>query len=167
MTDEPPDFTNKIEKVLDTALARAAERRSAKATNPGDPENAGGADDSSMATGSQVSEQADGGQESPTSAPSQPESPVPAPVVFHVDHPEKIRAHARIYFGLFVLAVGVCVLWFGSVRRAVNVPEGTVIMLLSAIPFLGAAWHLDRGLKALRDLADSLQRSGQVRGPSK
>ena len=79
------------------------------------------------------------------------------PMLVIADHPEKIRAYARIYFGLFVLGVAVCVLWFGWIRRTASVPEGTVIMLLSAIPFLGAAWHLDRGLKALRDLADSLQ----------
>jgi hypothetical protein len=134
MSGEPPDLTKKIEEVLDTALARAQAKRSANATGADDTDKADCTDDPSKATASRAGEQGDGKEEAPPFDPPHPESPAPAPVVFHVEHPEKIRAHARLYFGLFVLGVGACVLWFGSVRWAVNVPEGTVIMLLSAIP---------------------------------
>ena len=157
MTDEPNGFSKKIEKILDAALDRAKERKSAKDAVPDAPEKAE-SEAQSKAAGSQSDNRVDGGDKSPPADSTQSESPAPAPVVIHVDHPEKLRAHARIYFALVVLAVAAGVLWFGSTRRATNVPEGTVIMLLSVIPFFGAAWHHDRGLKALRDLADSLQR---------
>ena len=166
MTDEPHSFWKGVERILSAALARAKEEQSANTNDASEPGETDGAEDRSNTMRSGAEGSAEDGNRPPADS-SRPESPAPAPIVYHVDHPEKIRAHARLYFGVFVLAVGGCVLWFGSVRRAVNVPEGTVIMLLSAIPFFGAAWHLDRGLKALRDLADSLQRSGRVRGPSK
>lgn len=66
-------------------------------------------------------------------------------------------ATARICFALFALFVSVLVFLFGLSLQEVTPVDGAVIKLLSAIPFLGGAWHLHHGHKVLRERATALQ----------
>jgi hypothetical protein len=63
----------------------------------------------------------------------------------------------RIIFGFFVLAVSGGVFLFGMSLQDSKPIDAIVIKSLSAIPFLGAAWHLHFGLKSIRTRARQLQ----------
>ena len=70
------------------------------------------------------------------------------------------NALARAFFAFFMLFVSVLVFQFGMSVAASQPTDGAAIKLLTAVPFLGGAWHLHFALKALRGAP-----SGSIKRP--
>lgn len=94
------------------------------------------------------------GTESTNLESGNPQASIPSNYVGHV---ESERTKIRLAFGFFVLIVGIFVFLFGMMRHGTDVTEGTIIMLLSAVPLLGGTWHVHLALKQMKERAEKLE----------